>query len=103
MPEIHRPPPQMPTSTEDWARRFELLADPTRLKLLSHMHLFPEPSVLDLAMAAGITQTAASQALRVLRDQGWVEGRREGRLMRYRLVDDVVHQVLHFMGHQHAR
>lgn len=92
-----------PLSTDAWARRFDLLSDPTRLRLLAHMHMHPGSAVVDLAKAAEITQTAASQALRVLRDQGWVEGRREGRLMRYHLVDDITHHVLHFMGHQHER
>ncbi len=94
--------PNLPDPSPDaWARHFELLADPTRLKLLSHIHLHPDSPVVDLAAAAGISQTAASQALRVLRDQGWVEARREGRLMRYRLIDEVAHHVLHFMGHRH--
>ncbi len=86
-----------------WAPRFELLADVTRLKLLSYMHIFPDSTVSQLAQAAGITQTAASQALRVLREQGWVEARRDGRLMRYALKDQAAHQVLHFIGHRHDR
>ncbi|HHV20623.1 MAG TPA: winged helix-turn-helix transcriptional regulator [Propionibacterium sp.] len=90
-----------PGSTEEWARRFDLLSDPTRLALLTHMHLHPDSPVVDLAAAAGITQTAASQALRVLRDQGWVEGRREGRSVLYRLIDNEAHAVLHLMGQQH--
>lgn len=90
-----------PGSTEEWARRFELLSDPTRLALLTHMHLHPDSPVVDLAAAAGITQTAASQALRVLREQGWVEGRKDGRLVLYRLVDQEAHAILHLMGQQH--
>jgi DNA-binding transcriptional ArsR family regulator len=96
------PPAGLPGSTEEWVRRFELLADPTRLRLLTHMHQHPDSPVGDLAEAAQITATAASQALRVLRDQGWVEARREGRLMRYRLVDDGAHDLLHFMGQAHG-
>ncbi len=87
--------------TDEWVRRFELLADPTRLRLLTHMHMHPNSPVGDLAEAAGISQTAASQALRVLREQGWVEADREGRRMRYRLVDDTAHYVLHLMGQRH--
>lgn len=101
MSQVEEQRPGEPASTGEWARHFELLADPTRLRLLSHIHLHPDSPVVDLAEAAGITQTAASQALRVLRDEGWVEARRQGRTMRYRLVDDVAHQVLHFMGHRH--
>lgn len=79
-----------------------MLADPTRLRLLSYIHLNPNSPVQNLAKAAGVTQTAASQALRVLRDNGWVRAERDGRLMRYELTDESVHQVLHFMGHDHA-
>ncbi len=84
-----------------WAKRFEMLADPTRLRLLSYIHLNPASPVQDLAKAAGVTQTAASQALRTLRENGRVKAERDGRLMRYELTDDSAHQILHFMGHDH--
>ncbi|MDO5711789.1 MAG: metalloregulator ArsR/SmtB family transcription factor [Micrococcales bacterium] len=84
-----------------WATRFDLLADPTRLRLLRHMHLCPGCAVGDLAAAADITPTAASQALRVLRDQGWVQASRDGRAMRYSLIDETAHRLLHFIGDQH--
>ncbi|WP_420714508.1 hypothetical protein [Rhodococcus sp. RDE2] len=47
--------------------------------------------------------TALSQALRLLREQGWVAATRQGRLMRYRSVDVTVHSLLHTVGadHQH--
>ena len=101
MSKLREPIPQLPACTDTWARRFELLADPTRLRLLSHMHLHPGSPVVDLAAVAGITQTAASQALRVLREQNWVRATRDGRLSRYELIDGGVHHILHFMGHQH--
>lgn len=85
-----------------WARRFELLSDTSRLRLLMHMHWFPGSPVGELAEAAGLTPTAASQALRVLREQGWVASEREGRIMRYRLVDETAHSLLHFMGAGHV-
>ena len=95
------PLPRESTDLEAWARRFDLLGDPTRLRLLAHMHQRPGAPVGDLAEAAGISQATASQALRVLRGQGWVEAVRDGRLMRYRLVDEMAHRVLHLMGQQH--
>lgn len=85
-----------------WARRFELLSEPSRLRLLMYMHTFPRSPVGELAEAAGLTPTAASQALRVLREQGWVDAERDGRAMRYRLVDETAHALLHFMGAGHA-
>ncbi len=84
-----------------WAARLDLLSDPTRLRLLRHMHQAPGSAVGDLATAADITPTAASQALRVLRDQGWVEASRDGRAMRYSLIDETAHRLLHFIGDQH--
>lgn len=96
-----RKPVGPPGTLDEWAHRFELLADPTRLRLLTHMHLHPGCPVNELADAAGITQTAASQALRVLREQNWVRATRDGRLSRYELIDGGVHHILHFMGHHH--
>ncbi|GAA1052477.1 MULTISPECIES: ArsR/SmtB family transcription factor [Dietzia] len=90
----------------DWAERFELLGDPTRLGLLAHMHHVGPgvATVSDLAEAAGITRNAASQALRILRDRGWVRAARDaddGRVVRYSLADDTVHRILHLMGARH--
>ncbi|MEH6380974.1 MAG: metalloregulator ArsR/SmtB family transcription factor [Dietzia cercidiphylli] len=90
----------------DWAERFELLGDPTRLGLLAHMHHVGPgvATVSDLAEAAGITRNAASQALRILRDRGWVRAARDaddGRVVRYSLDDDTVHRILHLMGARH--
>lgn len=90
-----------PSDAAAWARRFDLLGDPTRLRLLFYMHLHPGQGVSDLAEAAGITPTAASQSLRVLRDQGWVEALRDGRAMRYCLIDETAHRLLHLMGARH--
>lgn len=87
---------------EAWAGRFDLLGDPTRLRLLMHMHRRPGASVGDLAAAAGISHATASQALKVLRGQGWVRAERDGRLMRYVLVDEMAHRVLHLMGQHHG-
>ncbi|MBB1021251.1 winged helix-turn-helix transcriptional regulator [Dietzia sp. E1] len=91
---------------DDWAARFDLLADPTRLGLLAHMHHAGPvvATVSDLAEAVGITRNAASQALRILREQGWVSATRDetdGRIVRYTLVDDTVHRILHLMGARH--
>ncbi|MEU3019798.1 MULTISPECIES: metalloregulator ArsR/SmtB family transcription factor [unclassified Nocardiopsis] len=86
-----------------WADRFRLLGDPTRLRLLAAMHHAgpAKASVGELAATAGITDVAASQALRTLRLQGWVQDERDGRTVRYTLVDTTVHSLLHLMGAEH--
>ncbi|NMN97345.1 ArsR/SmtB family transcription factor [Antrihabitans stalactiti] len=85
-----------------WVQRFELLGDPTRLRILLSMHRAPGICVSDLAAALEMTPTAVSQALRLLRNQGWVAVERVGKKMSYRLDDDVVHRLLHDVGATHA-
>ncbi|MGV4988684.1 hypothetical protein ACVB8X_39315 [Streptomyces sp. NRAIS4] len=41
----------------------------------------------DLAVATGMRATAVSQALRLLRTPGIVHGEKDGRIVRYRLVE----------------
>ncbi|WP_241387193.1 ArsR/SmtB family transcription factor [Rhodococcus sp. CH91] len=87
-----------------WADRFELLSDVNRLRLLLCLHHAPGICVTDLAIALGMTGTAVSHALRLLRGRGWVTAEREGRMVRYRLADATVHELLHSIGatHEHA-
>ncbi|MBJ8348479.1 winged helix-turn-helix transcriptional regulator [Antrihabitans sp. YC2-6] len=85
-----------------WVRRFELLGDPTRLQILLGMHRAPGICVSDLAAALSMSQTAVSQALRLLRNQGWVAVERDGKKMTYRLDDEIVHRLLHDLGATHA-
>jgi len=84
-----------PDAMHAWVTRFALLADPTRLTLLLCIHRVGEICVTDLALAAHLKDTTTSQALRLLRAQGLVVARRSGRVVRYRLADAVVHELLH--------
>lgn len=89
-----------PDTMHAWVTRFALLADPTRLTLLLCIHHAGEICVSDLALAAGLKDTTTSQALRLLRAQGLVSARREGRVVRYRLDDETVHALLHEVAGQ---
>ena len=72
--------------SEEQVALFKALADPTRLqiiKLLCHCH---EPEALcvnALAGFLGITQSAVSQHLRVLKNVGLVRGERRGYHVHY--------------------
>lgn len=81
----------------EWARRFSLVADPSRLALLVSIHYAREISVTDLAAATGMTDTAVSQALRLLRAHGLVATRRDGRIVRHSLADATVHELIHLV------
>ncbi|MDF3302985.1 ArsR/SmtB family transcription factor [Streptomyces tropicalis] len=77
-----------------WADRFSLLADPGRLALLLALDRTGPLAVSDLAVATGMNDPAVSQALRLLRAAGVVEGRKDGRVVRYRIVDARVRGLL---------
>ena len=87
--------------TDEWARRFDLLSDPHRLEILLSLHRVPGICVSDLASALSRSENSVSQALRVLRGQGWVTSSRVGRSVSYRLADDIVHDLLHWIGAGH--
>lgn len=88
--------------TEGWARRFDLLSDRHRLEILLTLHQRPGICVGELAAELDRSENAVSQALRVLRGQGWVTSTRAGRTVSYRLADDVVHDLLHWIGARHG-
>jgi len=75
------------------ARMFSLLADPTRLRVLTAL-ASGELCVTDLAAASGINRTTISHQLRVLREQRLVRRRRDGKVVYYALDDDHVTTVL---------
>src|SRR6201991_1186482 len=85
-----------------WTLRFDLLSDPNRLELLLTLHRAPGICVSDLAAAVGRSENAVSQALRLLRQQGWVSSTRVGRSVAYRLEDEIVHDLLHWIGAAHG-
>lgn len=85
-----------------WTQRFDLLSDPNRLEILLSLHRVPGICVGDLAEAVGRSENAVSQALRVLRQQGWVSSTRVGRQVSYQLDDQTVHDLLHWIGAAHS-
>jgi predicted transcriptional regulator len=76
------------------AQRFALLADPTRLRLLLAISAAGPISVSDLAVAADLSDVTASQTLRYLRASGTVTTERDGRIIRYRLRDAAIAELL---------
>nr|WP_236950182.1 metalloregulator ArsR/SmtB family transcription factor [Mycobacterium sp. MS1601] len=85
-----------------WTLRFDLLSDPNRLEILLALHRAPGICVGDLAAALGRSENAVSQALRILRQQGWVTSTRVGRQASYKLEDHTVHDLLHWIGAAHG-
>jgi len=80
---------------------FTALGDPTRLRLMMALATHPL-CVCDLAAALGVTQSAASHQLRVLRQLGLVRPERDGRRVYYALDDEHVATLIE-QGLAHAR
>ena len=80
-----------------WASRYALLGDPSRLALLLSIAQAGPISVTDLAVAVDMNDTTVSQALRILRASGTVVARRDGRIVRYELADELVRQLLRYV------
>ncbi|MGN6612724.1 MAG: ArsR/SmtB family transcription factor [Angustibacter sp.] len=73
---------------------FDLLSDPSRVRVLFALLEVGEACVCDLAEMVHMSQSALSHALRLLRTAGVVTNRRDGRMVRYRLADSHVRLLL---------
>ncbi|MBA2239823.1 MAG: helix-turn-helix transcriptional regulator [Solirubrobacterales bacterium] len=76
-----------PELAEIIARRFAVLGEPTRLRLLNLMHAAGEASVTELVEATGGTQANVSKHLGVLLGERMVTRRREGSRALYQIAD----------------
>ena len=75
------------------AQIFKALADETRLKILWALEK-REMCVCDLAAMLGLTESAVSHQLRLLRNLQLVSNRRDGVVLYYRLSDNHVSQLI---------
>ena len=75
------------------AETFSALADPNRTKIVYSL-MGRELCVCDLAAVVGVSESAVSQHLRILRNLRWVRNRKEGRLVYYSLNDDHIRALM---------
>ncbi|MBP1736898.1 MAG: Cadmium efflux system accessory protein [Oscillospiraceae bacterium] len=87
-------------SLYDLADLFKVFGDTTRIKIL-YVLFESEMCVCDLAAALGMTQSAISHQLRVLKQSKLVGNRREGKSIIYFLADDHV-RVMIDQGMEHV-
>jgi DNA-binding transcriptional ArsR family regulator len=93
----------------DWAieclsRLFSALGDPTRLTILRSLAERDGDGqcVSDLAEGTGLSMSAVSHQLRLLKDRGLVSARRQGRTVNYMLTDEHVRTLI-ATGLEHAQ
>ena len=77
----------------DLAELFKVFGDSTRIKLLYAL-FEAELCVCDISRLLGITQSAVSHQLRVLKNSRLVKFRRDGKTVFYSLADDHVRKII---------
>lgn len=82
------------------AELFKMFGDGTRVKIL-YVLLKAEVCVCDLARLLGMTQSAVSHQLRMLRQARLIRARRDGKTVFYSLADDHVAALLR-QGMEHV-
>jgi DNA-binding transcriptional ArsR family regulator len=87
------------TSAAGLTEIFQALADPSRVRLISGL-MSGELCVCDLAVLTGMSQSAVSHQLRLLRNLHLVKNHKEGRVVYYSIDDDHVHELFH-LGLKH--
>jgi DNA-binding transcriptional ArsR family regulator len=70
------------------------LGDVNRLAIVLALRHAGDLCVSDLALAVGMSDSAVSHALRLLRAHGMVSAHRHGRLVRYRVTGALTEQLL---------
>lgn len=78
---------------QDLAEFFRVFGDSTRLKIL-YVLRYSEMCVLDIANLLGMTQSAISHQLRILKQMDLVKNRREGKTIFYALADSHIVTIL---------
>lgn len=85
----------------DLAELYKTFGDSTRVKILYAL-MDEELCVCDIAAILGVSQTAVSHQLRLLKQSRLVKARRDGKNVFYMLSDDHVHDILN-LGAEHLR
>lgn len=103
MPHNHDPQPVSLSLQEalTLAEIFSIFADPTRIAIISSL-FGKELSVSDIYTNVGISQSAASHQLKLLKTSRIVKSRRDGRNILYSLDDEHVSSIL-MQGINHIR
>jgi DNA-binding transcriptional ArsR family regulator len=74
------------------AELFKALGDPTRVKILFSL-MTRELCVCDLSAVIGVSDSAVSHQLKILRTLRLVKFRRDGKILYYSLADDHVEKL----------
>ena len=85
----------------DLANLHKVFSDMTRIRILYALSC-SELCVYDIAAALGMSQSAISHQLRVLKQAKLVKYRREGKIVFYSIADSHIHTILN-QGLEHVQ
>ena len=80
-------------ATKKIARFFALFSDPSRVRLLSALAIAPL-CVSDISVVLKMNQTTVSHQLRILRDMDVVSCEREGKILKYKISNPKINEIL---------
>jgi ArsR family transcriptional regulator len=86
-------PPMPHEAATDLADAFRALSDPTRVAIINRLSATASVCVCDLTAAFGLSQPTISHHLRILRDAGLIEAKRQGTSAYYRLVPEAIDRL----------
>ena len=98
--EVARQASPEPATVDQLAGLFKVFGDPTRIRILSALAA-SELCVCDLGALLGMSQSAVSHQLALLRSARLVRNRREGKVIHYSLDDEHVRRLL-ALGLEHV-
>ncbi|SHN68316.1 transcriptional regulator, ArsR family [Fervidobacterium gondwanense DSM 13020] len=88
------------------AEFFNVLSDETRLKIINSL-MDDEKTVSEIVLTVGISQSAVSHQLRLLRQFGIVKYRKVGKYVYYSIDDEhvekVINQAFEHIEHKNAK
>jgi DNA-binding transcriptional ArsR family regulator len=85
---------ELESKAAEAATLLKLLANENRLLILCRLALKDEMAVGDLAVAIGLSQSALSQHLARMREEGLVATRREAQVVFYRIANENAQRLL---------
>jgi DNA-binding transcriptional ArsR family regulator len=88
------PGDQLASQAAAAARLLKLVANERRLLILCRLASTGEATVGELARSVGLSQSALSQHLALMREDGLVGFRREGQTIHYRIADPNAERLL---------
>lgn len=100
--EISSSPKELPEwVVECLSRLFSSISDPTRIRIVHALTEADRLNVTEIAKYTGLSISAISHQLRLLRDRAMLQGTREGRSVYYSLADEHLRALIR-TGVQHA-